>query len=282
MIIDFHTHIFPPFMAQDRTNFFSADPAFALLYGSPKSRLVVAEDLLRSMDESGIQRSVVFGFPWKDGNLFRRHNDYILESVGRFPDRFIGFCCFHPLAKEAAREVERCLDGGMSGIGELAFYDQDLSPTLITALVDIMALSRRYDVPLLIHTNEPLGHDYAGKTPMTLGQIYSLVQQYPFNRIVLAHWGGGILFYGLMKKEVREVLKNVWFDTAASPYLYAPKIYKIAGDIVGVEKILFGSDYPLISPARYFQEMVEADLPEKSIGMIKGSNASRLLHPSIH
>ena len=281
MIIDFHTHIFPPFIAHDRTNFFSAEPSFALLYGSPKSRLVVAEDLLRSMDESGIHQSVVFGFPWKDEDLFRRHNDYILESVGRFPDRLVGFCCFHPLAKGAAREVERCLEGGMSGIGELAFYDLDLSPTLITALEDIMSLSRRYDVPILIHTNEPLGHDYPGKTPMTLGQIYALVQQYPSNRIVLAHWGGGILFYGLMKKDVREAFKNVWFDTAASPYLYTPMIYKIAGEIVGAEKILFGSDYPLISPARYLQELGEADLPETTIGMITGSNASRLLQSSL-
>jgi predicted TIM-barrel fold metal-dependent hydrolase len=280
MIIDFHTHIFPPFIAHNRTNFFSAEASFALLYGSPKSRLVVAEDLLRSMDESGIHQSVVFGFPWKDEDLFRRHNDYILESVGRFPDRLIGFCCFHPLAKGAAREVERCLHGGMSGMGELAFYDLDLSQTLITALEDIMSLSRHYDVPILIHTNEPLGHDYPGKTPMTLGQIYALVQQYPSNRIVLAHWGGGILFYGLMKKDVREAFKNVWFDTAASPYLYAPMIYKIAGEIVGAEKILFGSDYPLISPARYLQELGEADLPETTKGMITGSNASRLLQPS--
>ena len=280
MIIDFHTHIFPPFIAHDRTNFFSVEPPFSLLYGSPKSRLVVAEELLRSMDESGIHQSVVFGFPWKDEDLFRRHNDYILESVNRFPDRFVGFCCFHPLAKRAAREVERCLQGGMSGIGELAFYDQDLSPTLITALEDIMSLSRRYDVPLLIHTNEPLGHAYPGKVPMTLGQIYALIQKYPSNRIVLAHWGGGILFYGLMKKEVREALKNVWFDTAASPYLYSPEIYRIAGEIVGVEKILFGSDYPLISPTRYIRELAEADLPETSIEMITGSNASRLLHSS--
>jgi predicted TIM-barrel fold metal-dependent hydrolase len=168
----------------------------------------------------------------------------------------------------------------MSGIGELAFYNQDFSPKSITALEDIMSLSRQYDVPALIHTNEPIGHDYPGKTSMSLRQIYALVQRYPSNRIVLAHWGGGVLFYGLMKKEVREVLKNVWFDTAASPYLYHPEIYRIAGEIVGVEKILFGSDYPLISPSRYFRDMAESGLPKTSIEMISGTNASRLLQPS--
>jgi len=280
MVIDFHTHIFPPFIAHHRNNFFSVEPSFALLYNSPKSKLVDAEELLRSMDESGIHQSVVFGFPWNDEDLFRRHNDYVQDTVDRFRDRFVGFCCFHPLAEGAAREAERCLHNGMSGIGELAFYDQDFSPPLITALEDIMSLARQYDVPALIHTNEPIGHDYPGKTSMSLRQIYALVQRYPFNRIVLAHWGGGVLFYGLMKKEVREVLRNVWFDTAASPYLYHPEIYRIAGEIVGVEKILFGSDYPLISPSRYFQDMAEAGLTKTSIEMISGSNASRLLQPS--
>jgi predicted TIM-barrel fold metal-dependent hydrolase len=278
MIIDFHTHIFPSFIADHRTDFFSGESSFALLYDTPKSKLVGANELLQSMDTAGIQKSVVFGFPWKDGDLFRKHNDFILESVERFPRRLVGFCCVHPLVKGAAQEVERCLDAGMSGIGELAFYGLNLTPDLIRALEDIMTLARGYDVPLLIHTNEPVGHDYPGKTPMTLQQIYALVKTYPSNRIVLAHWGGGILFYGLMKKEVRGALKNVWFDTAASPYLYNPKIYQIAVDIVGVEKILFGSDYPLISPTRYFQEMSESAVSETSMKMITGSNAQHLLY----
>ena len=39
----------------------------------------------------------------------------------------------------------------------------------------------------------------------------------------MAHWGGGLPFYGLMKKEGPEVLRRVYFDTAASPYLYRPR-----------------------------------------------------------
>jgi predicted TIM-barrel fold metal-dependent hydrolase len=76
---------------------------------------------------------------------------------------------------------------------------------------------------------------------------------------------------------VREVLHNVWFDTAASPFLYTPDIYRIAGEIVGVEKILFGSDYPLMRPARYFAEMASAGLSPQQIKQIKGLNAIRLL-----
>jgi predicted TIM-barrel fold metal-dependent hydrolase len=113
--------------------------------------------------------------------------------------------------------------------------------------------------------------------PMDLSQLYNFLQAYPSNRIVLAHWGGGLFFYALMKKEVREVLNNVWFDTAASPYLYTPDIYSVASEIVGHEKILFGSDYPLLKPGRYFEEMGSSDLSAESFKKIVGENAAQLL-----
>ena len=80
-----------------------------------------------------------------------------------------------------------------------------------------------------------------------------------------------------MKKEVRQALRNVWFDTAASPYLYVPEIYRVAGEIVGFEKILFGSDYPLLKPKRYLEEMASAGLSNEAISKIAGDNAAQLL-----
>ena len=133
------------------------------------------------------------------------------------------------------------------------------------------------NVPILLHANEPVGHDYPGKTGMNLRDLYSFLKKYPENKIILAHWGGGLFFYGMMKKEVKEVLANVWFDTAASPFLYDPLIYRVAGEIVGFDKILFGSDYPLVRPKRYFKEMESVGLSEESVRKICGENAARLL-----
>jgi predicted TIM-barrel fold metal-dependent hydrolase len=109
---------------------------------------------------------------------------------------------------------------------------------------------------------------------MNLAQIYNFLEAYPSNRIVLAHWGGGLFFYSLMKREVKDALRHVWFDTAASPFLYTPDIYRIAGEIIGFEKIFFGSDYPLISPERYFREMEQADIDPEHLKKIKGENAA--------
>jgi hypothetical protein len=111
---------------------------------------------------------------------------------------------------------------------------------------------------------------------MTLAQIYQLIKRFQENTIVLAHWGGGLFFFHLLKKEIKEYLKNVYFDTAASPFLYDPEIYRLAVQLVGSDKILFGSDYPLLLPQRYFKEMVEAGLQDSQIKKIGGLNAAKL------
>ena len=141
----------------------------------------------------------------------------------------MGLACFSPLSPAGARETERCLDGGLSGVGELAVYGGGITAAVVQTLEPVMATCLERDGLFMLHTNEPVGHQYPGKTPNTLRQIYDFVKTYPENRIILAHWGGGLLFYALMKKEVVKVLENVWFDTAASPFLYRPEMYRIAG-----------------------------------------------------
>lgn len=277
MIIDFHTHVFPFFLREERKYFFRDEPAFASLYNFSKAKMIGVSDLLKNMDEDEIAKSVIFGFPWENADIYRRHNDYIIESVTKYNGRFIGFCCFSPLAPDAAREVERCLNFGLMGVGELAIYGSGLTEKLVDALKDVMNICAEFDVPVMVHTNEPVGHQYAGKTSMTLSEIYGFVKAYPLNRIILAHWGGGLFFYRLMKKEVNEVLKNVWFDTAASPYLYRPDIYRLAGEILGYDRILFGSDYPLIKPRQYLDEMASAGIPSGAVARITGINAAELL-----
>ncbi len=276
-VIDFHTHLFPKSIRENRARFFEGEPAFRSLYGSPDARMAGAADLISAMDEDGVQVSLVFGFPWKNIETARRHNDYILEAVLRHPDRLMGLCCLDPGADPAGDEVRRCLDGGLSGVGELAFYDAGLDQRALESLAPAMEICRNRDRPVLIHVNEPIGHAYSGKMKITLAQIEALVRRFPENRIVLAHWGGGLFFFHLLKKQIKKALEKVYFDTAASPFLYDPAIYRVAVDILGDEKILFGSDFPLIRPKRYFKEMATAGLTFRARAGIIGKNAARLL-----
>ena len=97
MIIDFHTHIFSKKIRENREKYFIPEPAFKLLYTSPKSKLLGVSEIISSMDEQGVDKSVIFGFPWKNSDIFREENDYILDAVERYPDRLIGLCCLDPL-----------------------------------------------------------------------------------------------------------------------------------------------------------------------------------------
>jgi predicted TIM-barrel fold metal-dependent hydrolase len=279
MIIDIHTHLFPEKFRNNREAYFSDEPAFQKLYQSPKSRLIGAKEMLASMDAGRVDTSVIFGFPWKKEGLFKRHNDYISEVVSRYPDRFIGLGCFDPFSDGAAEETQRCLqEGGLSGIGELAFYQNGIERASLARLEPVMEICRDRNLPVLIHTNEPVGHQYPGKTPNTLAQIYQLIDTFPQNNIILAHWGGGLFFFSLLKKEVKQRLNRVYFDTAASPYLYDPSVYRLAIELVGAEKILFGSDFPLLPPATYFEEMKAAGLSKEEMGQICGLNAAKLFN----
>lgn len=277
MKIDFHTHLFPTEIRGQKNLFFEGEPVFELLYGSPNAKMAGADDIIRAMDEAGIDMSVVCGFPWKNPRTVQSNNDYILEAIARYPQRLVGFCCVNLENETTVQEVERCLDAGMAGVGELAFYDGEIDNGAIDRLAPVMDLCRERNLPLMIHTNEPVGHQYPGKTPNTLAQLYRLPKTFPDNKIVLAHWGGGLFFYTLLKREVAAVLKNVYVDTAASPFLYDPMVYRLAAEILGPEKILFGSDFPLLTAGRYFDEMGQAGLSRADRDAICGLNAARLL-----
>ena len=279
MIIDCHTHIFPKEIRRQRERFFSGEPGFELLYrDSEKSRMVGADELIAVMDEQGVDASVVFGFPWQRPETAHLNNSYVMEAVKRFPGRLIGLCCLDPFMQDPLSEIERCVSGGLTGVGELAFYDRGLDEEVLKALMPVMAFCSEKKLPVLIHTNEPVGHEYPGKAPMTLRQIVELIKRFPENKIILAHWGGGLFFFSLMKKEMQGLLRNVYFDTAASPFLYDARIYKYASELVGVDHILFGSDFPLLKPERYFRELEGSGLTVEQITAICGLNTARIMN----
>lgn len=276
MIIDAHTHIFPDHMRQNRCLYFDNEPEFRLLYDSPKSAMAGCDDLIGAMDASGVELSVICGFPWHTPEYARANNDYVIACQEKYPTRLKGLACFDVMWKDAAEETRRCLDHGLCGVGELAFYLSGIDRTAVEALKPLMRLLLdRGNRPCMIHTNEPVGHPYPGKTPVTLKQIYNLAKAFPDNRIILAHWGGGLLFYNIMKKEVASVLKNIWFDTAASPFLYTPDIYPMAVLAGMIDKIVLGTDFPLLTVDRYLKEMDVSGISPEHRAKITHENARR-------
>jgi len=135
----------------------------------------------------------------------------------------------------------------------------------------------KHDLIFLTHSSEPVGHDYLGKGRITPDILYSFITSFPSLRLVCAHWGGGLPFYALMP-EVAAALTNVLFDTAATVFLYEPEIFEQASRIIGSDKILFGTDYPLMHQNRVLAQVQSARLRAKDKAKILGDNAQRMLY----
>jgi len=278
VIIDAHTHIFPDDVRKNREAFAERDPGFAAIYKEPKARMASAEELVSSMDAVGVERSVICGFSWNEPGLCALHNQYLLESAAKHSRRFIVFLSL-PLTNPdwSARELDRGLKGGAKGVGEIGFYRHEMTSQDVEAMKPFLTLLEEKGLPLLLHTNETLGHPYPGKGRTRLEQFYEIILAFPRLRILLAHWGGGLPFYELMP-EVAKAMTQVYYDTAASPFLFSKKIYTVVSQLVGPEKILFGSDFPLISPRRYLQELEGSGLVAEDQKKILGLNIARILN----
>ena len=277
MIVDFHTHIHPPGLRERRDHYLQLDATFRELYADPKATLASVEDLLASMDEDGVDVSVVMGAGWTDRGLARESNDYVIDSVRRYPEKLVGFASVNPAWGEAAvDELERCADAGLKGVGELHPDTQgfDLGdPDTMAALVDVV---RQRDLIVTTHSSEPVGHPYRGKGTTRPDVLWRFIVNHPDVKVVCAHWGGGLPFYALMP-EVAEGLRNVYFDTAASPFLYTARVFKTVVDLVGAGNVLMGSDFPLIRASRLLSEMEGSSLSREERTAVSGGNAVALL-----
>jgi uncharacterized protein len=277
VIIDFHTHIFPPWLRERRDEYVKRDPCFSLLYSQPKARMATAEELLASMDEAGIDVSVVLNIGWASHELCVQTNDYILDSISRYPARLVGFCAVQPGAGGAAiAEMERCARAGAKGIGELRSDVQGFDLSDGATMKPLVDAALKHDLIFLTHASEPVGHEYSGKGAISPDVLYSFIIGFPDLKIVCAHWGGGLPFYALMP-EVDRALANVFFDSAATVFLYRPQIFEHVSSIVGGDKILFGTDYPLMHQNRVIDQVRSSQLSQEDKAGILGFNAARLL-----
>lgn len=273
MKIDTHIHITPPDLIKDYKKIEEREPYFKLLSETPHNRFATAEDVVAHLDTHDFDKGIVFGFSFQDMGLCKYVNDYTMEAVKNHPDKLIGFMTFPAGHKEMTQEIIRCYKGGLRGIGELFPEGQnlDLENLYRTPLKDCCL---EYKLPLLLHANELVGHYYAGKTSVPLQHIETFIKHHQEIPIILAHFGGGLLFYELMK-EIRSTFKNVYYDTAAALFLYEPTIYNVIREIGILDKIFFGTDYPLLPISRYEKSLSCLNKEERA--SIMGENALKLL-----
>ncbi len=275
MIIDAHTHIFPPEIVRHPEEYRRHDRWFGELYASPRALLVTAEELLASMDGAAIDLSVACGFPWVDPGLCREHNDYLAAACRQYAGRVAWLGIVVPGDPSAPAEAERCFREGASGIGELNADAQGFDFAEPRVLAPLVEVCQAYAKPLLVHVSEPLGHLYPGKGSAWPQRLIRFLEAFPDQVVVAAHWGGGLPFYELMP-EVARAARNVVYDSAASTYLYRFEVFRTVIDIAGAHRVLMATDYPVLRQRPFLERGRRAGLTEQELAFVLGENAARV------
>jgi len=274
-IVDAHVHIFPPDINARRDLYHARDSWFSMLYEDPRLLLASADDLVSSMDTAGIAVSIACGFPWADPGLCREHNEWMAEACSAYPDRLAFLGIVAPQSASAVADAERAFQLGAVGLGELNADAQGFDLREPGTVADVMRLCHDRGKPVMLHTTEPVGHDYPGKGSATPEQVVTWLGAYSSQPIVLAHWGGGLPFYELMP-EVRAVTHFVSYDSAATTYLYNHEVFPRVVSLVGATRVLFASDYPILRQDRLVRRVPRVVDDPETLHLVYGANADRI------
>ena len=248
-IIDAHTHMFPDDLPENFEWYAAQDDWFgSLTRYTPGDHVrecfANAEEGLACADAAGVETIVMQGWYWRTMDLCRRHNDYMARLIRDYPGRYEGYASINPkFGSEAVKEVERCYEMGFAGVGELGPGGDGftLSDPGLYAVIEACA---DLHMPVNFHVGEPVGHVYKGKDLTPIEGFYPLAKRFPEAVFIFAHMGGGLPFYEL-RPEVHMAFKNVYYDLAANPLLYGIGSIRTLISLVGKEKIVFGTDFPL-------------------------------------
>jgi predicted TIM-barrel fold metal-dependent hydrolase len=184
-------------------------------------------------------------------------------------------CVVPPLSRGACNEIERCAALGAIGVGEIFPDGQRWNIDDARETWRIAATCHENGLFIMIHAAEPVGKQYPGKGRKGPREAYTFALNHPELKIVMAHWGGGLFMYERIR-DVRVTLGNVWYDTAATPFLYDPSIFECVKLPGLTEKILYGSDYPILRLPRFKKMMEEAGLSDSESESLMSGNSMRL------
>jgi len=221
------------------------------------------EKLFPALDASGIDRSVIFDIWQPEG---RRSNDIVAELVKAHPDRFIGFAYVSPLLPETmVPELERAIDG--LGLRAIKLY-----PPFVCVPFDdeiwfpIYEFADDRELAVLWHTGiEP------GSAPKHMAGV---AKRFSKMSLVAGHSGN----CPPMRRQALDVAvdyPNVFLETCST--FRTPGVIEQLVEEAGADRVLFGSDVPLMDPRSQLGKIITADITDEDKRLVLGGNARRLL-----
>ncbi len=280
MIIDAHNSVIP-----------WDEKAFERLYG-PKMldlfRPCSYENILAQMDRLGIDRLITWNVAARP-ELSSECNDWTARVRDRNPSRFIGFCCVHPEALDAAiEEVDRAIRQlGLSGLKlHPLVQGVSMSHPHVTALIQ---KAKEMSLPVVLHVNPPvleefqvLGEDRpegGGTAQFTHqdfidtmrselcdpGHLETVIETYNSPKVMAAHMGGVFL------KEA--VDSRISYHTTGA----SKRMIEYACKCLGAGRVIFGTDLPFFKMDEELEKVRTADLTLEDKEKVLSGNILRIL-----
>jgi len=233
-----------------------------------------AANLSEAMAEARVERAVLLAVPppSADASGIRQTNDQLAGFVRTHPGQFLAIAALPSTDSEAAlRETERVAPLGFAGV-KLSPERLELGTPEVRALV-----ARAAALKLVVYVE--------GWWPDAAYEVGKLALALPQARLVLTHLGG-VHFSDVLLFRVLDLHpftpRNVWFDLSGVAPLYAnspfaPQLRWVCRQ-VGVDRILFGSDWPLttLDDAASSVRQLGFTAPEQAL--IFRDNADALFH----
>ena len=256
-IIDVHAHIFPDKIMK------KAVAAVGEFYGIPMKGIGSGEDLVQNGERIHVEKYVVHSVATIPAQA-PRINDFIYRET-QIHKEFIGFAALHPYMEGLREELDRALSMGLMGV--------KLHPDFQCFNIDDPAAYDMYEAiqgraVLLIHMGDETKEYSAPK------RLSKIIERFPQLTVIAAHFGG----YSAWEESKKYLMgKDVYFDTSSSLFKLSPNE---AADIIhahGLNKILFGSDYPMWIHEEELERFMRIPLTEAERQAILYDNAAKLL-----
>ncbi len=258
-VIDFHCHVFPEAVAEKATN------NVGNYYGINMHGKGLASEL-ENFNKSFPVKGFVIHSSATTAHQVERVNDFIAEYVKK-DDNFIGFGTIHPEYEEYRKEIFRIKALGLKGIKlHPDFQGFKIDDPEMFPIYDLLVAQ---DLPVLFHVGD---ENTDNSTPKRMAAVLDM---FPNMTVIAAHMGG---FSKWDEAEKCLYGKNMYFDTSST-------VIRISHDHLrqliyehGVDKILFGSDYPVQTTKEAYEDMLKLNLPQEDLEKILHINAEKLLN----
>ncbi|MBI93323.1 MAG: amidohydrolase family protein [Candidatus Latescibacterota bacterium] len=219
--------------------------------------------MLHAMDAAGVDRACVFNIFHPDG---RRGNDATAAFVARHADRFIGFAYVSPMMSDRmVPELERAMDD--LGLRAIKIYPPYTTyPLDHEAWHPVFSFAQERGLVVISHTDG----GYVSQ-PARLGVAAG---HFPGAFFVAGH-AGNIEPCRIQSIEMARTHDNFYLETCST--YRQPGVIEQLVQGAGADRVLFGSDQPLMDPRTQLGKIITADLSDDDKRKVIGGNAKRLL-----